>query len=196
MPSRLEPLRIAEYHVFMASPGDMGAERRAVRDFFQEFNETTAQWRKVRFTVVDWENYSSAGVGRPQELITRQTLQRFRGSLALVIALMGQRFGTPTGDAESGTQEEYAWALESFTEHGFPDIKWFFRVPEILAVPTEPAHARAAVDSWETVLRFKRAVESTNLVREFGDLAEFRELFRRDVTHWLNNTARSWNASR
>lgn len=77
--------------------------------------------------VVDWENYATVGVGRPQELITVQTLERFRDSLALVIGIMGQRFGSPTGKAESGTEEEFNWALESHRQTGFPEIKWFFR---------------------------------------------------------------------
>jgi hypothetical protein len=196
MPSQLKAVRIAEYHVFLASPGDMEAERQAVREFFQEYNETTAQWRKARFTVVDWENYSSAGIGRAQELITKQTLEQYRESLALVIALMGQRFGTPTGEAESGTEEEYTWALESFTKRGFPDIKWFFRVPRQFVVPLDPALARVAIDQWERVQDFRRTVEAISLVRDFVDLPHFRELFRRDVTHWLNNTARAWNMRR
>lgn len=52
-------------------------------------------------------------MGRPQELITRQTLEKYRESLALVVGIMGQRFGSPTGMAESGTEEEFNWAMES-----------------------------------------------------------------------------------
>jgi hypothetical protein len=42
----------------------------------------TRRFRGLRFEGIGWENYSSAGVGRPQELITQQTLKRFRPSLA------------------------------------------------------------------------------------------------------------------
>ncbi|MCG8364177.1 MAG: hypothetical protein MJA27_12715 [Pseudanabaenales cyanobacterium] len=34
----------------------------------------------IQLEVVDWENYSIIGVGRPQELITQQTLEKYRGS--------------------------------------------------------------------------------------------------------------------
>ena len=85
--------------MFLASPGDVDTERHAVRDFFTEYNRK-AERRGVRFQVVDWENYSTIGVGRPQELITKQTLERYRNSLALVIGLMAQRFGTRRGEAE------------------------------------------------------------------------------------------------
>src|SRR6476661_7431733 len=94
---------LREYHVFLASPGDVNEEREEVRKFFEQFNRTFAAKWKVRFAVIDWENYSTLGIGRPQELITSQTLEKFRDSLALVVGIMGQRFGSPTGTHESGT---------------------------------------------------------------------------------------------
>jgi hypothetical protein len=103
----LTPLVTHTYHVFLASPGDVSAERQAVRRFFDDYNRHTAHIWNAWFEVVDWENYSTIGVGRPQELITRQTLERFRDSLALVIGIMAQRFGSPSGKAESGTEEEF-----------------------------------------------------------------------------------------
>jgi len=73
-----KPKATCEYHVFLASPGDVNAERQAVRDFFEEFNRTVAKptW-EAQFTVIDWENYSTAGVGRPQELIPNYSYRPF-----------------------------------------------------------------------------------------------------------------------
>jgi Domain of unknown function (DUF4062) len=110
----LNPRQVEEYHVFLASPGDLNSERQAVRRFFDEYNRHTAGSHGIRFTVIDYENYAMAGVGRPQELITSQTLEKYRESLALVIGLMSQRFGSPTGTHESGTEEEFDWALNSY----------------------------------------------------------------------------------
>jgi GTPase SAR1 family protein len=60
----LEPRTVHQYHVFLASPGDVGEERRYVRKFFDEYNRHTAHIWNARFEVVDWENYSTIGVGR------------------------------------------------------------------------------------------------------------------------------------
>ena len=92
------PRLIKQYHVFLASPGDVNGERQHVRKFFERYNGHTAQLWNVRFEVVDWENYATIGVGRPQELITRRTLQKFQSSLALVIGIMNQRFGSQPAD--------------------------------------------------------------------------------------------------
>ena len=120
------PRSIKQYHVFLASPGDVSVERRHVRQFFDRYNRYTAHLWNVRFEVVDWENYSTVGVGRPQALITEQTLEKYRQSLVLVNGILGQRFGTPTGKAESGTEEEFTWARESQEKRGYPELNWIF----------------------------------------------------------------------
>lgn len=80
--------------MFLASPGDVGAERECVRRFFEEYNLHTTHIWNVRFDVVDWENYATIGVGRPQKLVTQQTLEKHRDSIALAIGIMAQRFGS------------------------------------------------------------------------------------------------------
>jgi hypothetical protein len=78
----IKPDKVHLYHVFLASPGDVSAERQHVRRFFDDYNRHTAHLWNAEFRVVDWENYATIGVGRPQELITQQTLEKYKESLA------------------------------------------------------------------------------------------------------------------
>jgi hypothetical protein len=39
----LAPRSLRQYHVFLASPADVGAERQHVRTFFEKYNRDTAQ---------------------------------------------------------------------------------------------------------------------------------------------------------
>ncbi|MEZ4709359.1 MAG: NACHT domain-containing protein [Caldilineaceae bacterium] len=199
----LSPVSLQEYHVFLASPGDVNEERTAVRRFFDQYNRTVARPNfGVQFTVIDWENYATAGVGRPQELITAQTLEKYRGSLALVIGLMGQRFGTPTGDHESGTEEEFRWAMQNYLAHGFPEIKWFFRRIDGFSTPsTDLEEIMAAVEQWKKVQTFKASLrEQTKqqsdfpplYYKEFTDLQNFRDILQDDLLLWLNAAERPW----
>ena len=191
------PNPLSQYHVFLASPGDVGAERQYVRRFFDEYNRHTAHIWRARFEVVDWENYASIGVGRPQELITQQTLEKYRTSLALVIGIMGQRFGSPSGKAESGTEEEFNWAMESHKASGFPEIKWFFRKVDKLELPSDPDEADAALDQWKKVRAFRRRMQDLNnpvFYGEYPSSAGFAEVFERDLNQWLADPARPWAA--
>ncbi|NTW47191.1 MAG: DUF4062 domain-containing protein, partial [Chlorobaculum sp.] len=194
----LTPRVTNTYHVFLASPGDVSAERQAVRRFFDDYNRHTAHIWNARFEVVDWENYSTIGVGRPQELITKQTLERFRNSFALVIGIMAQRFGSPTGNAESGTQEEFEWAMEARKETGFPEIKWFFRKIEKLdGLPTDPSEAIKALEQWQKVQAFRQQMQNLNdpvFYTEYPCEAGFAKVFERDLNLWLAAPERPWAA--
>jgi hypothetical protein len=101
----LNPQKVDEYHVFIASPDDMSQERQEIRNFFEQYNRTTARHWGVRFVVVDVETYATAGIGAPQQLITSQTLKAYHDSLALIIGVVGQGFGLLTR-----TEEEFDWA--------------------------------------------------------------------------------------
>src|SRR5262249_43167050 len=137
--------------------------------------------------------------GRPQEIITRQTLEKYRDSLALVVGIMGQRFGTPSGKAESGTEEEFNWALESHKETGFPEIKWFFRKVERLELPPDPDEAESALDQWKKVRAFRQRMQDLNdpvFFTEYPGAAGFAAVFDQFLNRWLADPARPWAAER
>jgi hypothetical protein len=175
-----KPLDVKHYHVFLASPGDVEDERRAVRAFFDSYNRNQGKPRELSFDVVDWENYSTAGVGRPQELITRQTLERFRESLVLVIGIMDQRCGSDSGVKESGTEEEFECATEN-RQFGFPEVKWFFRDRKKLEFAADDPEK--ALAQWKKVKAFREKVEKQKAVysRSYADLPVFRALLEQDL---------------
>jgi hypothetical protein len=195
LPVGLKPTPLFDYAVFIACPRDMEEQRRELRSFFEMFNRSTARHWGVRFTVVDWESYATAGIGPPQQLITKQTLEAFHSSLALVIGLMGQRFGSPTGESESGTQEELDWAIRSFRDKGFPEVKCFFQKVRTFVSGPEPSEIRVSLAQWERVLAFKKMLceqEPRILHKEFTDTDDFRRVVIEDVRAWLCDASRPW----
>ena len=112
---------------------------------------------------------------------------------------MGQRFGSPSGKAESGTEEEFNWAMESHKRAGFPEIKWFFRKVDKLELPTDPDEADAALDQWRKVRAFRKRMQDLNnpvFFTEYPGAAGFAEVFERDLNQWLADPARPWAAER
>ena len=195
----IKPSNIDVYHVFLASPRDMSQERQEVRSFFGEYNRTTANPRGVQFDVVDWENYASTGVGRAQALISEQTLKRFEKSLALVVALMGTRFGSPTGDFQSGTEEEFEYALKLWRERGFPEIKWFLRSVQTLEVSLDPDQRAWELEQWDRVRAFRQRLREGDppvLYKTFRDLESFRRVLGEDLRLWLGHPDRPWFVGR
>ncbi len=118
----------------------------------------------------------------------------------MVIGIMAQRFGSPTGKAESGTEEEFNWAMESHKASGFPEIKWFFRKVEKLdGLPADPAEAIKALEQWQKVLTFRKRMQDLNnpvFYAEYPSSAGFAEVFEHDLNQWLTDRARPWAGER
>jgi NACHT domain len=186
------------YHIFLASPGDMNEERQMVREFFDGYNRNIANRQNLEFKVIDCEHYANCGVGRPQALITKQTLDEFRNSLVLVVGLLGQRFGTPTDIYKSGTEEEFETAIRFRKEQDdWPEIKWFFRDKwGKQGPPDDPDEFLKAGEQWKKVKDFKKKLQTSNpplYTVDFPTTDEFPKIFRQDLERWLNDPARPWS---
>lgn len=85
--------------VFLASPGDLADERRAVNAVVNELNAEYAEAFRYQVELVGWEDTVSV-YGRPQAIINRE-LERCE----LFVGLMWKKWGTPpdtTGSYSSG----------------------------------------------------------------------------------------------
>ena len=119
MPSTRKILR-----TFLASPGDLQDERKAIRDVVDEFNESWADNLGYQIELLGWED-TVAGFGRPQELIN-QDVDR----CDLFIGLIWKRWGTPPdkdGKFSSGFQEEFERSMARREHSGSPEIALFFK---------------------------------------------------------------------
>ena len=99
--------------VLVASPNDVAEERDVVADAIDELNAT---WRKsgtMQLKLLRWETDTRPGLGTDaQAVINNQIADDYD----IFIGIMGARFGTPTGRAESGTEEEFERASARFKE--------------------------------------------------------------------------------
>ena len=90
--------------VFVASPGDVDDERIILEDVINEFNLTWGDRHGVRLELLKWETHSRPGFGADgQDVINKQIGNEYD----IFLGIMWGRFGTPTGRAESGTEEEF-----------------------------------------------------------------------------------------
>jgi hypothetical protein len=193
--AQVEPRRKDAYYVFLVATPDLSAESQAARKFFEDFNRSTAARWGVRFEVIDPDSYGTTGVGSPRDLIKGQTLERFRGSLALVIGLVGERFESLHGDEATITEESFDWALDSHRASGFPEIKIFFKKAEQFIAPNDRDLIRKALEQQEKIEAFERRVADGDppvWTKSFGSINNFGDVFRSDLSQWLNNEARPW----
>ena len=161
--------------VFIASPGDLGEERRLFRDIIDEVNRSKANGMGTQLEPLGWED-TLPGFGRPQELINEDVKK-----CDLMIMLLWKRWGTPTGEYSSGFEEECELAKHLLEEEGKPEIMLYFRkIPDdMLADPGEQLRQ---------VLEFKEKIESERkfLYKSYEDENHWEKIFREHLSKWLD----------
>jgi len=144
------PAEVTTLEVFIASPSDLEAERDALRTLEASLNVAFASAKlAVRFT--GWEEVSP-GYGRPQAKINPLV-----DECDIFIGLLRRKWGTATGEYESGFLEEYERAVARRKKTGTgPEIALYF------ATMSKGEVADAGPDL-KKVLKLKRKIESEHI---------------------------------
>jgi hypothetical protein len=99
--SQVVPAADRTINVFLASPSDVDDERELVLDVIQRVNEAVARPLGWYIRAWGWE-LRRPGLGRAQDLINPEV-----DTCDVLIGILHAEFGTPTGDYESGFEEEF-----------------------------------------------------------------------------------------
>ena len=129
--------------IFVASPGDVREERSHARQVIAELDRELAPQLAVTLDCLMWEDSVRPGMGRMQGTINDQV-----GSYDVFVGIMWRRFGTPTGVAESGSQEEFQRAFDAWSRTGRPKVMFYFS--------QTPAPPPASVDEAEQLVLLAR----------------------------------------
>jgi hypothetical protein len=95
------------------------------------------------------------------------------GDADIFIGIMGPRFGTPTREAGSGTEEEFDRAYTSHKARGRPRIMFYFS-REPVPLPT----TEQSVEQLGQVVAFRKRVQQGGLTTDYRDEGEFERLLR------------------
>jgi hypothetical protein len=102
------------------------------------------------------------------------------GAVDIFIGIMWQRFGTPTGVAGSGTEEEFNSALANWEQTRRPRILCYFSRVQI----SPPASVEAA-EQLLKVAQFRKRVEAAGLICTYDSDMEFKEKLREHLQQVL-----------
>ncbi len=157
--------------VFVASPGDVQIERDSLQGVVNELNRTIgalAPSSGVQVDLVRWETDVAPGLGRGQELINTQI-----GDYDIFVGIFWKRFGTPTGKAGSGTQEEFEIAFKRWEKRGKPRAMLYFNVE-----PIRPPQSRGELDQLTKLFEFRERVRELGLTWSYEGNRLFADTIR------------------
>lgn len=107
--------------VFVASPSDLSAERKALRGVIERFNKINGRRIGWQIELLGWED-TLASFSRPQALINKDV-----ENCDLFIGMLWKRWGTDSGDYSSGFEEEFTIARNRRLNSDRPEIWMLFK---------------------------------------------------------------------
>ena len=163
---------INQIRIFISSPSDVAAERKAALTVIEELNRTICESFGIILKPLTWENDTYPSEGEyPQDVINKQI-----GGYDIFVGIMANRFGTPTPKAGSGTEEEFNIAYDNREN---THIMFFFK-KELVDPDSLDFEQINKVKEFKNKL-FKQGV----LFKEFP--REFERLFRHCLTKYLTD---------
>ena len=170
-----------ELRIVVASPNDVLAERECISRVLADLNSNLALQRNVYLELSRWETDSYPGFHHdgPQGLI--DPILRVE-DCDILIGIFWTKFGTPVGDAESGTEHEFRRAFESWQKKGTPHIMFYFN-----RQPYWPSKEEE-LDQWKQVLRFKREFPREGLWWEYEGVSDFEKLVRQHLENYIGHS--------
>ena len=160
--------------VFVASPSDMAQEREKLEEVIDELNTSWSQHLGITLDLVRWETHGVPGVGDdPQDALNKS----LPDNIEIFVGLMWGRYGTATGRAGSGTEEEFGRALARYRADP-NSIRIMFYFKDAPIAPSE-----IDLDQLSRVQNFKSSLgEKGILYWPFNSLDEFERQLRMHLT--------------
>ncbi len=158
------------FKLFVASPGDASVERDALGRVVQEVNQTHGAPLGYSLELLRWETHAAPSGGRPQAVINQQIPE-----YDIFVGIMWRRFGTPTGAAGSGTEEEYRIAYRKWLSNNSMPLMFYF-----CQKPFMPRRLDE-IEQMRQVLLFREELERQALVWEYNQPEKFEEDIRKHL---------------
>ena len=165
--------RPSTLRVLVATPSDVEEEVETVRAVVEELNRMDDA---LRLEVVSWRSHAIPGAGSDPQSVINATIP---DAYDVFVGIMWARFGTPTGRAGSGTEEEFERAFARVGTPSAPAILFYFKDEPVRPSILDPGQLAS-------VHRFKARLADKNLYWDFKSRDELAQSLR---VH-LSRTAR------
>lgn len=156
------PKNIVQYDLLISCPGDIENEIRIIEDAVSQFNTQFSDALGISVRTKHWHknSYAQSG-GKPQALLNEQ----FVNDCDAAVAILWTRFGTPTDEYGSGTEEE----VEIMLSTGKQVFMYFSDKP------LSPSQMNE--ESYKKVQAFRDKYKDRGIYFTYSSDEEFKTLF-------------------
>lgn len=156
------PKNIVQYDLLISCPGDITREISIIEDAVSQFNTQFSDALGISIRTKHWRknSYAQSG-GKPQALLNEQ----FVNDCDAAVAILWTRFGTPTDEYGSGTEEEVEIMLSSGKQ-----VFMYFSDK-----PLSPSQMNG--ESYKKVQAFRDKYKDRGIYFTYSTDEEFRTMF-------------------
>ncbi len=164
------PKNITQYDLLISCPSDIREEIDIINEVVNKFNSEFSSTLGITVQTRHWkkDSYPSAG-DSPQKILNKQ----FVYACDAVVAIFWTRFGTPTDDYDSGSEEE----IEKMIADGKQVFLYFSSRP---VSPDAVEH-----EQYEKVKKFKEKFSANGVYDVYNSIESFRDLFYAHLTRYF-----------
>lgn len=150
------------YNLLISCPSDVKSEIRLIEETVDDFNELYAEPLGITVKIRHWSksSYAQSG-GKPQALLNEQ----FVNKCDAAVAIFWTRFGSPTDEYGSGTEEE----IEIMLQSGKQVFMYFSDRP------ISPSQVND--EGYKKVLAFREKYKDKGIYYTYSTDEEFKRLF-------------------
>lgn len=163
------------YDLLISCPGDAIGAVKIVEEVIEEFNQLYSDALGIFIRSRHWSKsaYSESG-GKPQDLLNRQIVD----NADLAVAIFKNRFGTPTDNYGSGTEEE----IEKMLAEGKQVFMFFDESPV--------KFSEVERNEYDRVQIFKERYKDRGIFWTYSNDEEFKNTFRAHITQYFMSQSR------
>lgn len=164
------PKNVTQYDLMISCPGDIKEEIEVIEKVVQKFNDQFSDTLGISIRTRHWRknSYPQSG-GKPQALLNEQ----FVLNCDAAVALFWTRFGTPTDQYDSGTEEE----IEIMLDAGKQVFVYFSEKP---VPPSEMDN-----EGYAKVQALKRKYRDRGIYFDYSTVEEFERIFYAHLTQYF-----------
>ncbi len=166
---------MADIRIFISSPSDVREERKILESVINnDLQQTLGKQHGLTLEPILWETYARPTMGNIQKNIFEQL-----GDYDIFVGIFWKRFGTPTGEHDSGSEAEFRDAYKRWeADPARPILMYFCEREASISVDTDLALAMEQLQQAQKVKAFREELEGKGLIWPFSELEEFRTLTR------------------
>lgn len=165
------PKNLLQYNMLISCTTEVSDEIEVIKECIEQFNRTLGSQKGIILNPKHWstDSYPESG-GKPQALLNKQ----FVLECDLAVGVFWTKFGTPTENYGSGTEEEIEELLKM-------DKQVFIYFSDVAKQPSQVNR-----DQYDKVLEFRKKYQEKGIYSTYSKKEDFRDLlFNHLSMHFL-----------